>query len=85
MLDTVCLTVDLVNGPSVLILSLRRLDFQTVDDGLEVYKHDRRLKSERDVEFEITEEQMPKIPRDIVYELNPTGVIKEVTDYSRSP
>ncbi len=48
------------------------------DDGLEVYKHNRRLKSERYVEFEITEEQMPKIPRDIVYELHPTGVIKEV-------
>jgi hypothetical protein len=48
------------------------------DDGLEVYKHDRRLKSERYIEFEITAEQMPKIPRDIVYELHPTGVIKEV-------
>ena len=48
------------------------------DDGLEVYKHARRLKSERYIEFEITEEQMPKIPRDIVYELHPTGVIKEV-------
>jgi hypothetical protein len=48
------------------------------DDGLEVYKHDRRLKSERYIEFEISEEQMPKIPRDIVYELHPTGVIKEV-------
>lgn len=48
------------------------------DDGLELYKHDRRLKSERYIEFEISEEQMPKIPRDIVYELHPTGVIKEV-------
>ena len=31
MLDAVCLTVDLVNGPSVLILRLRGLDFQTCD------------------------------------------------------
>jgi len=48
------------------------------DDGLEVYKHDKRLKSERYIEFEITEKKMPKIARDVVYELHPTGVIKEV-------
>ena len=48
------------------------------DDGLEVYKHNRRLKSERYVEFEITEDQMPAIPRSVVYELHPAGVIKEV-------
>ncbi len=33
------------------------------DDGLELYKHVPKLKSERYVEFEITEEQMPEIPR----------------------
>jgi len=48
------------------------------DDGLEVYKHNRRLKSERYVEFEIAEDQMPAIPRSVVYELHPAGVIKEV-------
>jgi len=47
------------------------------DDGLELYKHGHRKKSERYFEFEITEEQMPKIARDKVYELHPTGVIKE--------
>ena len=48
------------------------------DDGLEVYKHDRRLKSERYIEFEISEDQMPEVPRGVVYELHPTGVIEEV-------
>ncbi len=48
------------------------------DDGLEVYKYDRRLRSERYVEFKITEDQMPEIPRKAVYELHPTGVIEEV-------
>ncbi|NIL95475.1 MAG: hypothetical protein GTO71_13820 [Woeseiaceae bacterium] len=48
------------------------------DDGLELYKYGRRFPSERYIEFEITEDQMPKIPRDVVYELHPTGVIREV-------
>jgi len=48
------------------------------DDGLELYKHGRRKKSERYIEFEITEEQMPKIARSAVYDLHPTGVVKEV-------
>lgn len=49
------------------------------DDGLELYKQGRRRPSERwFIEFEITEEQMPKVPYGIVRELHPTGVIKEV-------
>ena len=48
------------------------------DDGLELYKHGKRFPSERYIEFEISEEQMPKIPLAVVYELHPTGVIKEV-------
>ena len=48
------------------------------DDGLSLYKHGSRFPSEHYIEFRIKEEQMPKIPRDIVYELHPTGVIKEV-------
>jgi hypothetical protein len=48
------------------------------DDGLELYKHGHRKKSERYIEFEITEEQMPEIARGVVYDLHPTGIIKEV-------
>ena len=48
------------------------------DDGLELYKYDRKLRSERYIEFEITEDQMPKIPARIVKELHPTGIIREV-------
>jgi len=48
------------------------------DDGLSLYKYGSRFPSEHYIEFRIKEEQMPKIPRDIVYELHPTGVIKEV-------
>jgi hypothetical protein len=48
------------------------------DDGLELYKYGRRFPSERYIEFEITEEELPKVARDVVYELHPTGVIKEV-------
>ncbi len=48
------------------------------DDGLELYKHGHRKKSERYIEFEISEEQMPKAARSAVYELHPTGVVKEV-------
>ncbi len=48
------------------------------DDGLDVYKYDRKLRSERYVEFGITEDQMPKTPARIVKELHPTGIIREV-------
>lgn len=48
------------------------------DDGLELYKYDHRFPSERYIEFRITENQMPDIPRGIVYELHPTGVIEEI-------
>ena len=48
------------------------------DDGLDVYKYDRKLRSERYIEFGITENQMPKIPARIVKELHPTGIIREV-------
>ena len=48
------------------------------DDGLELYKYGKRFPSERYIEFEITEDQMPKIPLAVVYELHPTGVIEEV-------
>ena len=48
------------------------------DDGLELYRYGSRHPSEHLIEFRIREDQMPKIPRDIVYELHPTGVVKEV-------
>jgi hypothetical protein len=48
------------------------------DDGLSLYKYGIRFPSEHYIEFRIKEEQMPKIPRDIVYELHPDGVIKEI-------
>ena len=48
------------------------------DDGLTLYKYGSRFPSEHYIEFRIKEEQMPTIPRDIVYELHPDGVIKEV-------
>lgn len=48
------------------------------DDGLELYKRGRRFPSERFVEFEIEEPQMPEVPTRIVYDLHPTGVIREV-------
>ncbi len=48
------------------------------DDGLELYKYDRKLRSERYIEFRITEDQMPKTPARIVKELHPTGIIREV-------
>lgn len=48
------------------------------DDGIELWKYGNRRPSENMVEFRIPEERMPKIPRDIVYELHPTGEIREV-------
>ena len=48
------------------------------DDGLDLYKYDRKLRSERYVEFGITEDQMPKTPARVVKELHPTGIIREV-------
>jgi hypothetical protein len=48
------------------------------DDGLELWKYGKRRPSEHFVEFRIPEEKMPKIPRDIVYELHPTGEVREV-------
>ena len=48
------------------------------DDGLELYKYGRRFPSERYIEFEITEDMMPKVPLAVVYELHPTGDIREV-------
>ncbi len=48
------------------------------DDGLELYKHGRKFPSERFIEFEIAEAQMPTTPARLVRELHPTGVIKEV-------
>jgi len=48
------------------------------DDGLELYKYGRKFPSERYVELEIAEEQMPTIPSRIVNELHPTGIIREV-------
>ncbi|MBT8078576.1 MAG: hypothetical protein KJO31_08350 [Gammaproteobacteria bacterium] len=48
------------------------------DDGLELYKDGRRFPSERYVEFRISEDELPDIPKRIVYELHPTGIIKEI-------
>ncbi len=48
------------------------------DDGLELYKRGRRYVSEKMIEFEIEEGQMPTTPASIVRELHPTGVIREV-------
>jgi hypothetical protein len=48
------------------------------DDGLELYKHGRKFPSERYIEFEITEDQMPATAARIVRELHPTGIIREV-------
>ena len=48
------------------------------DDGLELYKHGDRRRSEKYIEFRIKEEQMPKVPLAKVYELHPTGEIREV-------
>ena len=48
------------------------------DDGLELYKRGRRYASEKIIEFEIEEEQMPTTAARIVRELHPTGVIREV-------
>ena len=48
------------------------------DDGLDLYKHGKRFKSEKYVEFEITEDQMPEIAREVLYDLHPTGVVREV-------
>jgi hypothetical protein len=48
------------------------------DDDLEIWKYGKRRPSEYFVEFSIPEERMPRVPRDIVYELHPTGEIREV-------
>ncbi|MFQ5981790.1 MAG: hypothetical protein ACE5KS_00300 [Woeseiaceae bacterium] len=48
------------------------------DDGLELYKRGRRYRSEKMIEFEIAEAQMPATPARIVRELHPAGVIREV-------
>lgn len=48
------------------------------DDDLEVWKYGKRRPSEHFVEFRIPEERMPKVPRDILYELHPNGDVREV-------
>jgi hypothetical protein len=48
------------------------------DDDLEIYKYGNRKPSEHFVEFRISEEMMPTVPRDILYELHPTGEVREV-------
>ena len=48
------------------------------DDGLELYTYGRKFPSEKFVEFEIAQDQMPAIPTRILNELHPTGVVKEV-------
>ena len=48
------------------------------DDGLELRKWGRKFQSEKYVEFEIREEEMPTVPARVVNELHPTGIIKEV-------
>ena len=48
------------------------------DDGLDLYKYGKRFKSEKYVEFRITEEQMADTARDVLYDLHPTGDVREV-------
>ncbi len=48
------------------------------DDGLELYTFGRRYVSEKMIEFEIDEGQMPSTPAGVVRKLHPTGVIREV-------
>lgn len=48
------------------------------DDGLELYKHGRKFRSEKFVEFRTPGMRMPATPSRIVRELHPTGEIKEV-------
>jgi len=48
------------------------------DDDLQIWQLGNRRPSEHMVEFRIPVDQMPKVPRDIVYELHPTGEIQEV-------
>ena len=48
------------------------------DDGLELFKRGKRYVSEKMVEFEINDAQMPEKPASVVRKLYPTGVIKEV-------
>jgi hypothetical protein len=48
------------------------------DDGLELYTYGRKFPSEKFVEFEIAEAQMPAAAARLVREHHPTGVIKEV-------
>lgn len=48
------------------------------DDGLELYKLGKRFVSEKMIEFEIDEAQMPDTPAGVVRKLHPRGEIKEV-------
>jgi len=48
------------------------------DDNLELWKYGNRRPSEILVEFRIPEKMMPKVPRDAVHKLHPTGEIREV-------
>lgn len=48
------------------------------DDGLELYKRGRKFQSEKYVEFEIAEADLPTVPARITKELHPTGIIEEV-------
>lgn len=48
------------------------------DDDLEIYKYDNRKPSAHFVEFRISEERMPKLPRDVLYQLHPGGEVREV-------
>lgn len=48
------------------------------DDSLELHKYGNRRPSEDLVEFRISESDMPTVPRDIVYDLHPTGEVREV-------
>lgn len=48
------------------------------DDGLDLYKYGKKFKSEKYVEFEITEDQMANAAREVLYDLHPTGDVREV-------
>lgn len=54
------------------------------DDGLDLYKEGKRFKSEKYVEFEISEDEMSETARKVLHDLHPTGVVKEVKVEIRS-
>ncbi|MBZ0270139.1 hypothetical protein K8I85_18455, partial [bacterium] len=48
------------------------------DDGLELLRHGNRRRSEKVIEFEIRESDVPRVAADVVRELRPGGEMREV-------